>query len=209
VRWLVCGYCGDLVVMGGYRYHHTCWDHLGTVPQSLPCLVFTQWRVMFIASVLSCWRFWQDASLWTGEYPLLYLAVVVISICSNLILLATNDWEQSLSVFCFWGMCLMHIRSEELCAVLCKAPGQSQSSHWSGGLLHSYITLMHSPKWLTLHWMESTLPNHSAALLISSPFVYRYSFQHPSISFLIFNLQSTHHVNHEGKQGTEFFHCKG
>lgn len=67
VRWLVCGYCGDSVVMGGCRYHHTGWDHLGTVPQSLPCLVFTQWRVMFIALVLSCWRFWQDASLWTGE----------------------------------------------------------------------------------------------------------------------------------------------
>jgi hypothetical protein len=42
VRWLMCAYCGDLVVMGGCRCHHTGWDHLGTVPQSLLCLVFTQ-----------------------------------------------------------------------------------------------------------------------------------------------------------------------
>lgn len=60
-----------IVVISGWvcRYHshhHKCWHQLGIVPQSMPCLVFTPWRVMFIDLVLWCWSFWQDASHWTG-----------------------------------------------------------------------------------------------------------------------------------------------
>jgi hypothetical protein len=49
----------------------------------------------------------------------------------------------------FWRFFVMTV--SEVFVSSYSAPGQEQSSHWSGGPLRSCMTLMHWPKWLTLH----------------------------------------------------------
>ncbi len=118
--------------MGGWRYHHKFQDHLGTVPQSMPCLVFTLSRVMFIALVWLCLSSWQDANLWTGECP------CSVDLCLYLFRLAQEGFQwHHLSLLqmvmrylsrwrLVFGGCLWWLSQKGLC-LLIQLPAKSRA----------------------------------------------------------------------------------
>jgi hypothetical protein len=167
----------------------------------MPCLDFTPCEVMCTALVLCCWNFWQDESPWIGQFSQSSLSMTTYTNLSSkqqvpTRLCTSSTWKfndppvtdhsriANLLEFITWVFNILQVMNSSTerlvyCNGLClfflpyAAQGNELSSRLWGGLLPSYMTLMHWLKWWILHWRASIQQSLCHGLQIWLPYVYR------------------------------------